>query len=265
MGELVLIWFCGWLAIAIMMACLWLVQEKIKQADIVDVGWAFGLAITAIYYAFALQEAEFGRRVLVGSIVGFWGFRLAAYLFKNRFLHPEEDGRYIVLRQSWGVNASRYFFIFFQAQGLLVGILATFFMLAMNSPQPVFTTFDIAALLLFSVSIIGESIADKQLATFRANPDNRGKTCRTGLWRYSRHPNYFFEWLHWWCYPLLAAGYSWGLFTLLAPAIMLFFILKFTGIPPTEARALLSRGDDYRAYQRTTNAFFPWFPKKEAA
>jgi steroid 5-alpha reductase family enzyme len=121
---------------------------------------------------------------------------------------------------------------------------------------------DAAALFIGALAVVGESIADGQLARFRADPANRGRTCREGLWRYSRHPNYFFEWIHWWAYVPLAASSAWWPATLAGPALMLFFILYVTGIPPTEERALLSRGDDYREYQRTTSAFFPWFPRR---
>jgi steroid 5-alpha reductase family enzyme len=92
---------------------------------------------------------------------------------------------------------------------------------------------------------------------------NRGHTCRDGLWRYSRHPNYFFEWLHWWAYVPLSLGAAGGWATILAPLVMLFFLFCVTGIPATEAQALQSRGADYRQYQRTTSAFFPWFPRRE--
>ena len=125
------------------------------------------------------------------------------------------------------------------------------------------SAFDIAAVVVFLVSILGEAIADQQLARFRGEPANRGQVCRDGLWRYSRHPNYFFEWLHWFAYPLMAVGLGpIGWVTLLGPIVMLIFLLKITGVPPTEARALQSRGERYREYQRTTNAFFPWIPKE---
>ena len=88
------------------------------------------------------------------------------------------------------------------------------------------------------------------------------QTCREGWWRYSRHPNYFFEWLHWWSYVALAVGASYWWLTLLSPAVMLYFLVCVTGIPPTEAQALASRGEDYRQYQRTTSVFIPWFPKE---
>ena len=105
------------------------------------------------------------------------------------------------------------------------------------------------------------SLADRQLSAFKADPANRGRTCRQGLWRWSRHPNYFFEWVHWLAYVPLAWGSSWWPATLLAPAIMLYLVTKVTGIPPTEAQSLRSRGEDYADYQRTTSAFFPWPPR----
>jgi steroid 5-alpha reductase family enzyme len=111
----------------------------------------------------------------------------------------------------------------------------------------------------------GEAIADAQLSRFRRDPANRGTVCRTGLWRYSRHPNYFFEWVHWWAYVLIGIAAPWGWLALFGPALMLLFLFKITGIPPTEARALESRGDAYREYQRTTSVFVPWPPRRETA
>ena len=107
-------------------------------------------------------------------------------------------------------------------------------------------------------------LADRQLSAFRMNPANRGQVCRQGMWRYSRHPNYFCEWLHWWAYVLLAVGAAGGWLNVLGPVLMLYFLHKVTGIPPTEAQALKNRGEAYREYQRTTSIFFPWPPKKGA-
>jgi steroid 5-alpha reductase family enzyme len=111
------------------------------------------------------------------------------------------------------------------------------------------------------LSIAGESLADRQLSRFKQKPDSVGRTCREGLWRYSRHPNYFFEWLHWCSYPLIAIGASQAGWLWCLPLAMFVFLWFVTGIPYTEKQALKSRGDDYRDYQRTTSAFFPWRPK----
>jgi len=123
------------------------------------------------------------------------------------------------------------------------------------------TSWLLAGVAIWLLSVIGESIADRQLARFRADPTNRGRTCRQGLWRYSRHPNYFFEWLQWFAYVCLAVGSPIGWLAWSGPLTMYVFLRWISGVPYTETQALRSRGDDYRAYQRSTPLLFPWFPK----
>lgn len=257
-------WLIGWLGLVVVMTGLWVIQWRQTDAGVVDVGWAGGLGLLAIWFAVA-GDGDMHRRLLVGCLGGFWGLRLAVYLLFNRVLGKEEDGRYQQLRASWGERANGRFFWFFQSQALLAAILAIPFLFAGFNDRPTIHPLEWIAVAVWLTGIIGESVADWQLARFRADPDNRGMTCRVGLWRFSRHPNYFFEWLIWCAYALLALPAPLGWLALACPAIMLFLILKVTGIPPTEARALASRGDDYRRYQRETSAFFPWFPRKEAA
>jgi len=146
---------------------------------------------------------------------------------------------------------------------VLTAVFAVPFLVVALTPERLPLPALVAAVLIWLLAVGGETLADRQLAAWRADPAHRGRTCRAGLWRYSRHPNYFFEWLHWWSYPLLAWGSPEWWLTLLGPALMLYTLLKVTGIPYTEQQALASRGDDYRAYQRTTSAFVPWFPKQE--
>lgn len=253
----------GWLIIAVIMAVLWVVQIWRQEADIVDVGWTAGLGLLAIYYALHC-DGYFARRMLVAALVVIWSYRLASYLFRSRVMVGGEDGRYIALREKWGANAQRNFFFFFQAQALADVLFSLPFFVLMLNPEPRFSIWEMLAMLVWFTAIAGEALADRQLAAFRANADNLGRTCREGLWKYSRHPNYFFEWLHWWTYVLMGIGVSYGWITIIGPALILYLFLKVTGIPPTEARAIRSRGDDYREYQRTTSAFFPWFPKKSA-
>jgi steroid 5-alpha reductase family enzyme len=174
----------------------------------------------------------------------------------------EEDGRYRKLRRDWGPHAQAGFFLFFQAQALADVVFSIPFLIAMRNAAPFPSAWDAAGLLVWLAAVGGETLADAQLARFRADPLHRGRTCRVGLWGWSRHPNYFFEWLHWWSYVLLAAGTPWGWLNLFAPALMLFFLFRVTGIPATEARALESRGEDYRDYQRTVSAFLPRPPKR---
>lgn len=120
--------------------------------------------------------------------------RLAAHLYTRiSSLHPEEEGRYVQLRKEWAGRLHSRFFLFFQAQGLLATVLSLPFLLACIDPRPTLGPFEITAAALLIVSLAGEAMADRQLARFKADPASRGRTCRTGLWRYSRHPNYFFE------------------------------------------------------------------------
>jgi steroid 5-alpha reductase family enzyme len=130
----------------------------------------------------------------------------------------------------------------------------------MGNPAAPPTPWDAAGVVLWLGAVTGEAVADRQLERFRADPANRGRTCRVGLWSWSRHPNYFFEWLHWWAFALLAVGSPFAWIAALAPLLMLYSLLRVTGIPATEARALETRGDDYRDYQRTTSAFVPLPP-----
>ena len=251
----------GWLIASLIMTVLWLVQRRTHNAGIVDVGWAAGIGVLGVLFA-ATAEGYQNRRILVGILIGAWSTRLAIYLLLDRVLWHPEEGRYLTLRQKWGARANRNLFFFFQAQALLEMFFALPILIVVHHPILRWTGWDLAGVMIWVMSVGNTVLADRQLARFRRRPENRGKTCREGWWRYSRHPNYFFEWLHWWSYVALAVGadYWWG--TLLAPAVMLFFLFKVTGIPPTEAQALASRGEEYRRYQRTTNVFIPWFPKK---
>lgn len=238
----------------------WLYQEKTKEADIVDACWTLCLGLTAVCYGL-LYEGDYLRKWLVCSLVLIWSLRLFFHLLFDRVMQKGEDGRYANLRRHWDKHTSFKFFLLFQAQAILVLLLSSAYFAAITNPAPAPTAWDLIAVGVFVISIGCEALADRQLRSFRANPANKGKTCRIGLWRYSRHPNYFFEWLHWLAYVFFSVGSGLLWLSLLSPLIMLALVLKVSGVPHTEAQALRSRGDDYKEYQRTTNVFFPWRPK----
>jgi steroid 5-alpha reductase family enzyme len=254
----------GGLGLCGLFVALWLWQQKHRDAGIVDVGWALGLGALAVYYGLAGDGLP-ARRWLVALLGGLWGGRLALHLFFDRILGKPEDGRYQTLRAGWGQNAPAAFFVFFQAQALLDILLSLPFLLAARNPAPRLAPFEVGGALLWLIALLGEATADRQLAAWRADPAHRGRTCRAGLWRYSRHPNYFCEWLIWCAYALIALPAPHGWLALTAPALILVFLFRVTGIPTTEAQALRSRGDDYRRYQRETSVFVPWFPRRERA
>lgn len=251
----------GWGAMALIMAMLYLVQKSIRNAGIVDVAWSLGVGGLAVFYALS-GEGDGTRRLLLALMAGFWSLRLGLHLLGDRVLGKPEDGRYVMLKEKWGKKAEPYMFGFFQMQAFWAMLFAIPFLpVAFN--QAGFSIFDMGALVIWCGAILGESVADAQLSSFRNSPDSQGRTCRKGLWRYSRHPNYFFEWIHWFAYPLMALPTHGVWIALLGPMVMLLFLWKITGIPYTEKQALLSRGDDYRNYQKTTSSFIPWFPGKE--
>lgn len=251
----------GFLLAVILMLVLYRLAVRDADADWVDLGWSGGTGLSAVLYA-VLIEGWWPRKLLVASLAALWAFRLAGHIYRTRIGRGTEDGRYAALRRHWGEKANANFFWFFQAQAVLVALFSVPFLIAMSVPAAVFTLWDAAAVLVWTLSVFGEAAADRQLARFRSSPGNRGKVCREGLWKYSRHPNYFFEWLHWWTYVLLAIHAPLGWITLAGPAVMLLFLFKLTGIPYTEKQALASRGEAYRAYQAETSVFVPWFPRK---
>ncbi len=239
---------------------LWVVSVRRRDAGLVDVGWAASLGGMALAYA-ALGPGHPLQRVALAATGGVWGLRLAWHLLTDRVLAGPEDGRYVALREHWGARADLHFLWFFQLQALLAGALSLPFLLVASDPRAALAAPQVAGLALFALGLGGEALADRQLAAHRKDPANRGRTCRRGLWRYSRHPNYFCEWLLWCAFALLAWPAPGGPWALLAPAVMYVLVTRVSGIPYTERQALRSRGEDYRRYQRTTNAFFPWFPR----
>jgi steroid 5-alpha reductase family enzyme len=256
--EVILI---GWAGMALVMFVFYFLQRRTRNAGVVDFVWAAGVGTLAVFYA-AAATGEPARRILLGGMAGAWSLRLAIYLLLNRVWGKPEDGRYQMLRRNWGEKAPMFFFAFFQIQALWAVMFSIPFLPVAYSDASV-GLLDYLAILVWLVAVAGETLADRQLARFRADPASRGKTCRVGLWRYSRHPNYFFEWIHWFTYVLLGLGSPFWWVTLTGPVVMLLFLYKVTGIPYTEKRALESRGEDYRRYQETTSPFIPWFSKRE--
>lgn len=245
-----------------LMLGLWAWQQRSRDAGIVDAGWAFGIGAAAL--GCGLSGAGDGVAGLVAGLLGLaWGWRLAWHLLRDRVIGRVEDGRYARMRAALGRHAGAGFLAFFLAQAGLVVLFAVPFAILAGDPRPPGWHSALGAA-LWLLAVGGEALADRQLAAWRADPANRGRTCRRGLWRWSRHPNYFCEWLHWWAYVAIGLGAPHGTWLLLWPVLMFAFLWWVTGIPHVERRCLETRGDDYRAYQRQTPVFFPWFPRSEA-
>ncbi len=245
-----------WLGAFFVMSSGWVWQQRHRSASIVDILWSAGLALSAVFCA-AIAAGASTARVTVALMGGLWGARLAVHLWQ-RMATEGEDGRYRYLRSRWGNRGDRWFGMF-QLQALLIAIFSIPFAIAAGNlaANPWLCG---AAGVIWIISVAGELTADCQLARFRADPANRGITCRAGLWRYSRHPNYFFEWLHWFCYPVVAIGAPHAILAWTGPFLMLLFLRFLSGIPFTEAQALRTRGADYLEYQRSTSMLIPWPP-----
>lgn len=248
----------GWALMIPVMALLWIYQHRRDDASVVDVGWTLGTGAVAVVFAL-LAEGSLERRAALAGLTLLWSLRLGIHILRR--LGGREDPRYRKLREHWGKQASAKFFFFFQAQAILAPLLAVPFFVAMTRPAVDLTAWEFVGIAILMIALVGEGLADQQLAAWKRDPNNKGKTCRRGLWRYSRHPNYFFEWLHWVSYVIIAAGHPYWWLTLPSPIIMYLLLTRGTGIPFAEQQSLRSRGDDYRRYQAETNAFFPGPPR----
>jgi len=252
-----------------MAATAWM-GKRLRNNSVVDVVWAFGFTPVILIFtlapAFLHKPANLSLQTLTLGATGLlWSLRLGTHLlYRVRSHHPVEDVRYAKLREEWGPNTNRKMFWFFQLQGLLQILLSTPFLITSLAPHPSPWHWSHSlGLGLWIVAWLGEATADRQLAHFRSSPSNKGQVCQHGLWRYSRHPNYFFEWLMWAAYACFALIAPSGWMALISPILMFHFLRNVTGIPMTEALSLQSKGEAYRRYQNTTNAFWPWFPKSQ--
>ena len=267
MNDSIWLWLVSGFALA---TSAYVVSRRLRIYAVMDLVWSFGIFLGTWVLALGVVGESVKPRVwCVVVIATLWSSRLSWHLIKDRLLQRHEDPRYQNLVNRWGKQAPRNFYCMFLLQLLLVALFLVPIGVAMNNPSP-FGWLDVLAVLVAVTALIGEGIADSQLAKFRAHlsnsesPSQEGRVCDTGLWRFSRHPNYFFEWLLWWSYVLHAFGSSDVWYSLLGPAIMYIFLRYITGIPPSEYSSLKRRGAAYARYQATTSPFFLWKPKKIA-
>ena len=246
-------------AVALMLVIWWLAL-RINNLGIVDIAWSYAFAPVAIYYA-ATTHGDPTRRWLMAAMAALWSVRLGTYLyFRVMGHHPKEDTRYAEMRQKWGKSLKLQVLIFFQLQAILIALLSIPFLFVCLNDRPGISLIEWVGAVIWLIAVVGEGVADWQLKQFKAKK-NRAPVCQDGLWNYSRHPNYFFEWLIWVGFFVFALGSPLGCATIYCPALMLFFLLRVTGIPLTEGLAVKTKGDAYREYQRTTSQFVPWFKK----
>jgi steroid 5-alpha reductase family enzyme len=250
--------------LSLWMALAWWVQKQTGKSGWIDTLWSYGIGIAGVSLALLVPLAAGNpiseRQWLAAGLCALWSVRLGTHIL-FRTLRGGDDPRYAQLKKEWKKDAERQLFWFLQIQALCGFVLALAVFVAAQNPQPGLRVLDWIGAAVLLVAILGEGSADRQLKEFVANKKNAGKVADTGLWSYSRHPNYFFEWLGWFAYALIAfnvsGNYWWWLAALLAPAMMYWLLVHASGIPPLEEHMLRTRGAKFRAYQRRVNAFFP--------
>ncbi|MES2512835.1 MAG: DUF1295 domain-containing protein [Bacteroidota bacterium] len=259
MSQYISLPLLSWAIVSLIMILVFLWGLKIKNNGVVDVFWALNfLVISAVIYF--LAHGNSNRKLLVCGLAALWSIRLGIYLGIRVLGHlEEEEGRYKQLRLEW--NNTKFFF-FFQMQALSnVFLCIPFFVIALNKSENMCIVEYIGAS-LWLLCIIGEGLSDWQLHQFKKDPSNKGKVCQYGFWNYSRHPNYFFQFMIWISVLIFALPSPYGWLAVLCPLSIGYLIFKVTGIPMTEEQAVRSKGELYKEYQRTTSAFIP-LPKKK--
>jgi steroid 5-alpha reductase family enzyme len=247
------------------MTAAWVAGRSLDNYSLADPVWTGSFVLLAGLAAAAL-DGWAPRQMLLVGLVAFWSIRLGTHLLV-RFIghHPEEDGRYAQLRQEWDHAVDGRMFSFFLMQAGAAAGLAIPFLFAAAAAAPHFVFWDLLGAALVIIGVVGEGLADRQLASFKRQSTQRGAVCRVGLWSWSRHPNYFFEFFAWCGFGALALAAPWGFVGLLSPAIILYLLLKVTGIPATEEQAVRTKGEAYRRYQAEVSRFVPLPPKLQPA
>jgi steroid 5-alpha reductase family enzyme len=261
------------LSLSVLMAGAWMVQQRTGNSGWVDTIWTFAVGLVGAGSALwpVADAAPNPRQWLVAALVAIWSVRLGLHIAVRTAAIPD-DPRYAAFAREWGVDSPRRMFVFLQNQGFGSIPLVFAIFVAARFPHTALRSQDYLGALILLIGIAGEAFADAQLRNFRIDPANKGRVCDVGLWRWSRHPNYFFEWFGWLAYPVIAIPiedplsypfyYPWGWASLLAPVFMYWILVHVTGIPPLEEQMLRSRGERYRDYQSRTSMFFPRPPQK---
>jgi steroid 5-alpha reductase family enzyme len=255
------------IGLALVMTGAWVIVVRTGKSGWIDAIWS--LAVGAAGIVAALIATGSGtpttRQIVVAALAAIWSLRLGLHIAQRTVSGGGDDPRYAKLREEWGDAFPRRLLLFLQIQAACGFLLVLSILVAAHNPAPGLRVGDGLGALLLVAAIVGEGIADNQLVRFRADPANKGRVCDIGLWGVSRHPNYFFEWLGWLAYAVIAidptGGYVWGWIALAGPALMYWLLVYASGIPPLEAHMLRSRGDAFRAYQARVNAFWPGPPR----
>jgi len=234
-----------------------MVYRVLKNPSVVDTSWSIVLLISGLIYLGMMPITP--RTTVVGALLALWALRLAGYIWYTRILEGHVDKRYTELSNNWKINQALGFFLNFQLQGLLIFIISFLFYFISNTNKSSLTVIDVMAIVMVLVGVLGETVADLQLYRFKTR--QKGGVCNKGLWNYSRHPNYFFDWLTWLGFTFFAFQSNNGYLGIISLLVLYLIFTQITA-PLTERGSVHSRGQKYIDYQTRTSMFFPWFKKK---
>ena len=250
------------LALAVViMSVVWIVSLPMKDVSIVDIAWgATGACIAVSTYTVATGDP--GRMLLLTGMTVLWGVRLSLHIALRK-RGKGEDFRYAAMRaENPETFQVRSLVTIFFLQAFLIWAISLPVQIAQVQDSPeALTLLDLLGVTVWLIGFGIEAVADRQLKRFLSDPANRGRVMDRGLWRYSRHPNYFGDSLVWWGIYLVAASTPWGWATIFSPLLMTFFLTNVSGKPMLE-RALAQRREGYQEYMQTTSPFFPWPPRR---
>ena len=255
------------IVLVLAMTGAWLVQRRTGNAGWSDAFWSFGTGAACLLVALlpvAERDWPTTRQLIVALAAAVWSIRLGSHIAARSWAAKEEDARYAALRREWGADFQRRLYVFLLIQAGAGWLLTLPVLAAAQNPRPGLTWQDVLAIALFAAAVIGESVADRQMGAFReAHVGEHGRICDTGLWAWSRHPNYFFEWIGWCAYPVMAIGlgYPLGWLSLVGPLLMYWLLVHVSGIPLLEQHLAASRPDAFRRYAERVPAFFPRPPR----
>jgi steroid 5-alpha reductase family enzyme len=261
MQELWLAYGLGGLAVVSMMFGLWLISLILRNSSIVDIFWGMGFVLANGLYFILAPQGDAARKLIITVLVTMWGMRLSLYILWRNWGKPE-DYRYRAWRQDAGQRWWwQSFFQVFLLQGALLWIISAPLLAAQAIPSGRFGLLDGAGVGVWAIGFFFEAVGDWQLARFKSHPENKGKLLTSGVWRYTRHPNYFGDAAQWWGFYLLAASTGLGALTVFSPILMTFLLVRVSGVGMLE-KALVDSKPGFREYMQQTNAFIPWFPRQ---
>jgi len=239
----------------------WVVAYRFQKTSIVDIFWSLFIFSAALFYFISYGQFYFASYAYL-ALAGLWAFRLALHIGIRARGHGE-DPRYKALRVKWGAEEKKKMLIFYFQQGAAAWVFSFPFLVLFLSEKHPWGAWQVVGFLVWLCAFFGEALSDYQLYQFKQNKLNQGRVCRVGFWNYSRHPNYFFEWLNWVAFAFFALPQTGGWIALVCPVLMYYFLNKVSGVPLSEQQAVKTRSVEYAEYQRVTPAFFPWLPQQD--